>query len=127
MPMPPDARVTRLLSQVAQRLRWQWAARASTAGALAAFVPFILTRRVLPSLVIAIVTAAAHWWFTRRSRRNTTALVEARVPECRNILVTAEALIGQRLHARPEVFAVVVEDAARRADDIAPGVLWPWL
>jgi hypothetical protein len=127
MPTPPDARVTRLLHQVAQRLLWQWVARVATASALAALVPFILTRRVLPSLVIAAITAIAFWWFTRRSRRHTSAVVEARVPECHNLLVTAEALLSQRLHAKPEVLAVVVEDAARRAEAIAPAALWPWL
>jgi hypothetical protein len=127
MPMPPEARVTRLLHQVAQRLRWQWAARLASASALAALVPFILTRQALPSLVIAAITALAYWWFTRRSHRQTAAVVEARVPECRNILVTAEALLNRRLQAKPAVSAVVMEDAARRADGIAPAALWPWL
>ena len=125
--MPPDARVRLLMQRVAQRLRWQWAARMASASALAALVPFILTRGVVTSIVVAAITAIAYWWFTRGARRHIPAVVEARVPECRNILVTADALLGKRLHAKPEVFAVVVDDAARRADQIAPAGLWPWL
>ncbi|HUR20723.1 MAG TPA: DUF4175 family protein [Vicinamibacterales bacterium] len=125
--MPPDARVKRLLRDVAQRLRWQWAARALSATGFVALLSFILIRRALPTLVIAAATAIALWWFTRRSRQNASALVEARVPECRNILVTAEALLAHRLHAKPEVSAVIMEDAAQRADAIAPATLWPWL
>src|SRR5688572_21065469 len=120
--VPPEARVTRLLQDVAQRVRWQWAARVASASALAALGPFILTRRALPSLVVGALTALVYWWLTRRSRRNPAVLLEARVPECRNILITADALLTRRLRAKPEVFAVVVEDAALRADLIAPGV-----
>ena len=127
MPMPPDARVSQLLRDVADRLRWQWLARAATLGGAAALLVFILTRRVWPSIVVGAVTGAACWWFTRRMRRHPPVLVEARVPECRNILVTAGALLERRLHAKPEVLAVVMDDAARTVEKISPAALWPWL
>ena len=125
--MPPDARVSQLLRDVADRLRWQWLARAAALGGAAALMLFVLTRRVWPSVIVGLVTGAACWWFTRRLRRHPPVLVEARVPECRNILVTADALLERKLHAKPEVAAVVMDDAARTVEKISPAALWPWL
>lgn len=125
--MPPDVRVSRLLREVADRLRWQWLARTSTLGGAAALVPFIVTRHWLISVAAGVVTGAVCWWFTRPMRNHPPVLVEARVPECRNILVTADALLARRLYAKPEVFAVVMEDAARTVEKISPPALWPWL
>lgn len=124
--MPPEVRVTRLLTGVVQRLRWQGVARAVSAGAAAGLIPFLVTRRVLPSLVLLLIVAMAHWWLTRRTRQHPAVLVESRVPACRNVLVTAEALLSGKLHAKPQVTAVVLEDASRRADEIVPSDLWPW-
>ena len=128
-----DARVRRLLRSVARRLGWQAGVRAVSLAALVAALPYLAGRAlamappVVWSLTIAtgIATSSAAWWSTRRSRTSVAAQIEARAPECRNVLITAEALLTGVLWAKPDVRAVVVDDAVRRADAIAPDALWP--
>lgn len=124
--MPPEARVSHLLRRVSLRLQRQAAARALTVAAVIALVPFLLTQRLLPTAGAAAIAAAAYLWWTRGTRQHIAAQVEARVPQCRNVLITAEALIDRRLRAKPEVQSLVLDDAARQADAIAPAALWPW-
>jgi hypothetical protein len=125
--MPPEARVSRFLSHVSQRLRWQAAARAVSVALVVALVPFIFKRQFVLAAGVAVVVAMAHWWLTRRARQRIAEQVESRAPQCRNVLITAEALIDGRLSAKPEVLSIVLGDAARQADAIAPDTLWPWL
>jgi len=127
MPMPPDVRIAELLTHVSLRLRWQALARAATAGAAAALLPFVITRHWPLAVAVVGVVAGAYFWYTRRARQHPSALVEARLPECRNVLITASALLDRRLEAKPDVMAVVLDDAARRVANINPAALWPWL
>ena len=130
----PDARVQRLLRNAGRRLGWQAGLRAVSLGAAVAVVPYLAGRSFAAAwpltwgLAIAagVATASATWWATRRARTRVAAQIEARVPECRNVLITAEALLAGTLQARSGVRAVVLDDAVRRADAIAPDTLWPW-
>jgi hypothetical protein len=127
MPMPPEQRVTALLQEAQRRLNLQAATRAASVGIAAGVIPFIITRRLWVAAVFTAVAATSSWWFSRRRRRHPAALLETRVTGCRNLLITAEALLEGRLHAKPEVKSVVLEDAARCAERISPAALWPWL
>jgi len=126
MPTPPDVRVRALLALVPRRLGLQAAARAIALGAAVAVVPFVFTRHFGVTIGVGIIAAAAYFWATRGARAHSAALIEAKAPQCRNVLVTAEALLEGRLSAIPAVQAVVIDDAARQADRIAPATLWPW-
>jgi len=126
MPTPSEVRVRTLLAQVPRRLRFQAAVRAVAIGAGLALVPFIVTRRPGVTVGVAALTAIAYWWATRSERAHITSQIEAKAPQCRNVLITAEALLDGRLAATPIVHAVVIDDAARQADAIAPAALWPW-
>jgi hypothetical protein len=119
----------RLFQQVAARLRAQALVRSLALGAAAAAVPFLLTRHWGLTLGLGLLAAATAWWFGPVSdglRRTAAAEIEARVPSCRNVLITAQALLAGRLAAKPDVRAVVLDDAARAAAVVAPSVLWPW-
>lgn len=129
-----DARVRRLLRDVARRLGWQAGVRAISLGAAAAIPPYLVCRAfaLAPpaawgfAVTTGIATSSAAWWFTRRGRARVAAQIEGRVPECRNVLITAEALLAGDLQAKPKVRAVVLDDAASQAGTIAPDALWPW-
>lgn len=128
------AQVQRLLRDAARRLGWQAGLRAVSLGAAVAVLPYLAGRflAAAPPLVwglalgVGVTTAGAAWWATRRARTRVAARIEGRVPECRNLLITAEALLAGNLQARSDVRAVVLDDAARRAGAIAPETLWPW-
>ncbi len=126
MPTPPDVRVRALLALVPRRLGLQAAARGVALGAVLAVVPFVFTRHLGLTIGVAILPAVAYFWATRGARAHSASLIEAKAPQCRNVLVTAEALLEGRLAARPAVHAVVIDDAARQAEGIAPAALWPW-
>ncbi|MSO49861.1 MAG: hypothetical protein EXQ49_08150 [Acidobacteria bacterium] len=126
MPTPPDVRVRALLALVARRLGLQAAERALALGAALALVPFLFTRHLGLTIGVAAIAAVAYFWATRGARADSAALIEAKAPQCRNVLVTAEALLEGKLAASPAVYAVVIDDAARQADGIAPAALWPW-
>lgn len=134
MTSSPEVRVRQLLHDVAHRLAWQTGARAVSAGAAAAIVPFAVARYFAAtttvawslSLATAAMVALGVWTFSRRARMQTASRIEAAVPGCRNILITAEALLAGRLDTTPTVRSVVLDDAARHAMAIAPATLWPW-
>ena len=67
MPTPPEVRVTRLLHRVIQRLRWQ-APHGPRASRRPQLWHHFITRQALPTAVVAALTAAVYWWFTRRTR-----------------------------------------------------------
>jgi hypothetical protein len=134
MTSSPDSQVHRLLGRAATRLRQQAAVSASGIGVAAAALPYAVASQLdLPAsavwgstVSVAALTAYAIWRRTRRWRLDVAARIEARVPECRNVLITADALLAGRLNTTPVVRAVVLDDAAARAATIAPAVLWPW-
>ncbi len=126
MQTSPDRRVRQLLRQVLRRLRLQGAAHAVAFGGALAVVPYVVTRNWSFAAGMAGLGAIGYWWASRGPRTHIAAQIEARAPQCRNVLVTAEALLDGRLKARPEVVAVVLDDAAIQAATIAPAVLWPW-
>jgi len=124
--MPPEAIVRRLLRHVAWRVRLQQAGVAMATGAGVAVFPFIATHDWRITSACAIAAACGAWWVLRRNQMRTAACIEARAPECRNVLITAEALLEGRLAARPHVAAVVLDDASKVAAAIEPARLWPW-
>lgn len=134
MTSSPEARVRQLLHDVAQRLAWQAGGRAASASVAAAVVPFALARYFAATttvvwsvtLVTAAMVALGVWSLTRRARAHIAARIEAAEPGCRNILITAEALLAERLDTTPAVRSVVLDDAARKAMAIVPATLWPW-
>jgi hypothetical protein len=131
---PPDAVVRAALTGVAQRLQQQALCRALCYGAAAAIAPWLVARAwpASPTAVWAIpaaagaATAALAWVLARRRRTNTAALIEAAVPTCHNVLITADALLAGTLDAKPHVREVVLHDAATRVATLDSARLWPW-
>jgi hypothetical protein len=134
MTASPDVRVARLLRTVTQRLAGQALLRAAGLGGAAAVIPFLLTRSFALAPVVvwtatigfALAVAIVVWWRSRRTSVHAAARIEAVVPACRNVLITAHDLLTGHLDTTPIVRAVVLDDAARVADSIAPAALWPW-
>jgi hypothetical protein len=134
MPAWPDApRVAAFLSRARRRLAWLAAARGAAAGSLAAAIVaaaiWIAGAEATIAVgvgVVAVSAGAAVALMRERRRAGVVAhRVEARVPACRNVLVTAQEILARPDGVRPYIGARVCRDAARAIDAIDLGTIFP--
>lgn len=131
----PESRI--VLDRIAQMTRLR-RAQAMTQGAAMGLVvaAAVVTGTLLSgadvtmaaataAVIVAAAVALALWRFDRSAAASAAAL-ESRAPECRNLVVTAVALLDDRRHTPLHICRVVLQDAARIAQRLDPGRLFPW-
>jgi hypothetical protein len=130
MTSQPDARVVReLLARAHRRLTWAIAARGAAAGFVAALLVGLVAHRWpaagLLALVVALAAlgAVAALLLARNSRAHVAALLEARVPASRNLIITADELFTSS--ASGYVPDLVVREAARVARSVELSRVFP--
>ena len=133
MPAWPDAPlVAAFLARATRRLKWLAVMRGAAVG-FAIATPIIggawLVGGRLPlSLILAaaaIVASVAVALRMERRRRRAACRLEGRVPESRNIIVTADEILQDPDRVRPYVGARVCRDAARIASSIDLSAVFP--
>ena len=80
----------------------------------------------LAAVTLALTGALTAMFRFDASERASAAAVEARFPECRNLLVTATALLKDAGPTPVTICRVVQHDAARAAQRVNISSLWPW-
>lgn len=130
MPAWPDAAAVQAFLARARRRRAVVALLEGAAiGALIALAALAFSRDVaflaLASAGAVSAGAVARAWLARRGGRALPAAVEARAPECRNLLVTAAELLDAPDGVRPDIGARVCRDAARLVAPLQIGRLFP--
>jgi hypothetical protein len=133
MPAWPDgARVAAFLARARRRLAWLAAMRGAAIGL--AFAALIVAAgwaahgRLSTALgLAAIALAASVGVAVAADRRGGGAALrlEARVPACRNIVVTADEILRHPDRVRPYIGARVCQDAARTASSIDLSSVFP--
>lgn len=131
----PESRIVIDLLARATRLRaLQSAARGAAIGFLVAS-PLVLIMLLngagsglaaLTGLVITAIAAAVAWARCDRTAAASAAAIEMNAPQCRNVLVTAAALLHDQGHTPISVCRVVMFDAAAVGRNLAPSALMPW-
>lgn len=131
----PESRVVVDLLQRTTRLRvWQAAATGAAIG-LAVAAPIVLFAmlygvdvRVAMFTGLAGATAGAvtAWARLDRTEGASAAALEARALHCRNVVVTAAALLKDQGHTPTTVCRVVMFDAAGIVPTLSPAALMPW-
>lgn len=131
----PDARVVSgLLARVTRRARLQAVVMGLAAGLVLAAVPVAVLllngaqARVaaLAAGVLAVIGALVAWGRFDASEAVAAATIERRAPECRNLIITAAALLQSAGPTPLAICRVVAQDAAAVAGRLDPGRLLPW-
>ncbi len=131
----PESRVVITLLARVTRLRWAQAVVTGAAVGLALSAAVVLmvllnggTARtgVLVGLACSLVGAGVAWMRCDTSEPAAAAAVEAHVPACRNVVVTAAALLKDAGPTPIEVCRVVLQDAAQQAGRIESGRVVSW-
>lgn len=76
--------------------------------------------------LVTIAGIAQALWRCDATPAASAAAVESRAPECRNVIVTAVALLADPKHTPPQVCRVVLHDGVRIADQLDIHRLFPW-
>ncbi len=131
----PESRVVvDLLARVTRRRLMQSVTTGLAAGlaAGAALVLVVLLNGVsirialLMGLAIAMAGGVIAWARTSLTEAVSAAAIESRAPECRNVIVTAAALLKDPGHTPATVCRVVMHDAASVSRTLHPTTLLPW-
>lgn len=131
---PESRAVMDFLARVARVRRAQAAVAGATAGlgvAAVAVLALLLngSTTMTAALVAAAITLTGVCIATFRldgSERASAAAVETRVPECRNLVVTAAALLQDAGPTPVTMCRIVQHDAAQATARIDVATLWPW-
>jgi len=131
----PESRIVADLIARTTRLRvWQAAATGTAIGLIVA-APIVLIALLngvnvrvttFTGLAVAMAGAVIAWARLDRSERASAAAIEAKAPHCRNVVVTAAALLEDQGHTPTTVCRVVMFDAAAVARTLSPMTLMPW-
>lgn len=131
----PESRVVVDLLARITRLRVLQAAATGAAIGLAVAAPIILVAllsgvnvriTMLTGLAVAMAGAVIAWVRLDRTEGASAAAIEAKAPQCRNVVVTAAALLKDQGHTPISVCRVVMFDAAGLARTLSPAALIPW-
>ncbi len=132
--------VQRTLDAAARRVAWRGAI---VGGAIGVTVAALLLLGIMPNAdhsaavllgaVGLLVGALVAWAAVHGARTNIASLIEARAPECRNLLVTAAELIGKlawdpqqiACESSSQVVTHVLDGAARLATSLDLAQLFP--
>ncbi len=131
----PESRIVIALLSRTTRLRaWQAAARGAAVGLIAA-TPIVLVSllsgvhaqlAIFVGLAVALAGAIIAWARLDRSDAASATAIEARAPHCRNVVITAAALLKNQGHTPTTICRVVMFDAAEKARTLSPAGLMPW-
>jgi hypothetical protein len=131
----PESRVVADLLARTTRLRVLQAAASGVAIGLLVAAPFVLlallngiNARVttFTGLAVAMAGAVIAWARLDRTEAAAAAAIEKHAPQCRNVVVTAAALLNDQGHTPTTVCRVVMCDAAAAARSLHPTALMPW-
>lgn len=131
----PESRVVADLLARTTRLRTLQAAATGVAIGLTVAAPIVLFAllngvsvriTVFTGLAVAMAGALIAWARLDRTEGAAAAAIEAKAPQCRNVVVTAAALLKDQGHTPTTVFRVVMFDAAEVARTLSPRALMPW-
>jgi len=131
----PDSRLVVDLLARATRLRVLQAAATGVAIGLAVAAPLVLVAllngvsvrvAVFMGLAVAMAGSVIAWARRDRTEGAIAAAIEAKAPHCRNVIVTAAALLKDQGRTPTAVCRVVMFDAAARARTLRPAALMPW-
>jgi hypothetical protein len=131
----PESRVVVDLLTRVTRLRVMQAVATGLAVGLAVGAVLVLvlllnsvsTRlALLMGLAVAMAGGVIAWARTTRTEAASATAVESAAPQCRNVIVTAAALLKDPGHTPTTVCRVVVHDAAQIAGTLRPTTLVPW-
>lgn len=131
----PESRVVVALLARTTSLRVLQAAATGVGIGLVVAAPFVLVALLngvnvrlttLTGLALAMAGGILAWARRDRSESASAAAIEARAPHCRNVVVTAAALLKDQGHTPTTVCRVVMCDAAEVARTVSPTVLMPW-
>jgi hypothetical protein len=131
--MQPDIAAFRaFVDRIRRRLTWLSAAEGAAAGLLVALIVAVVRgssasgarQSVVVGAVLAIVGVVVRVIAARDRRTRVVALVEARAPQCRNLLVTASEM--QSSHSIKEsVASTIYARAAAMTRSLDPASLFP--
>lgn len=131
----PDARIVIDLLARTTRLRAGQAAATGVAIGLVVATPFVVAALVngvnvrvatLIGVAVALSGAVIAWARLDRTEAAAAAALEKHAPQCRNVVVTAAALLSDQGHTPTTVCRVVMFDAAAAARSLRPTALMPW-
>lgn len=131
----PESRIVIDLLARTTRLRAMQAAVVGLAAGLLIAAPFVLLALlngarvgavIAAGLAVAATGAVVAWARLDRSDNASAAALEAKAPQCRNVVVTAAALLKDPGHTPTSVCRVVAFDAAEHARTLSPVALMPW-
>ncbi len=128
----PDAALVRaFLSRVQRRLVLIAGLQGAAIGLAIAVVISVaiglakLDPGLLVDVSVAVAAVAIGAAVAMMRPRRVPALVEARAPQCRNLIITADELIEQPTRVRPDIGQRVCHEAAHIASALDPSVLFP--
>jgi hypothetical protein len=120
------------LARALRRVRWLGAAEGAAAGAAIGAVVVLVgagadtwVRASAVLAVAAIIGIAVRVSVGAMSVRTAALLVEQRAPRCRNVLITAEELLGDAKRTPPRVVERVLHDAERVVSALNVAQLFP--
>ena len=131
----PESRVVADLLARVTRLRLMQAVATGLAAGLAVGAVLVLILLLngvtIPiaiwlGLAIAMAGGVIAWARTTLTEAASATALESRAPECRNVIVTAAALLKDPGHTPTTVCRVVLHDAATISHTLHPSALLPW-
>ena len=131
---PDITAVREMLARVQARMTVRYAMQGAAAGfAFAAMLEATVMRageltfaeRVGIVLVCAVTGAVARLTFVMRTRKVAARLIERVAPQCQNVVITAEELLDTPDRVKPNVGALVQQQAARIVGSLTMSLLVP--
>jgi hypothetical protein len=82
---------------------------------------------IVAGLALMMAGGVIGWARITLTDAASAAVIESRVPECRNVIITAAALLKDQGHTPAAVCRIVMYDASHIARRLHPSTLLPWM